>query len=130
MNFGCLACPHQHTFQVRKSELWFGPNGFEVQSERDRDKGKLIERERERERETNCANKKQECKVYRYRLDIYNLIFAQHLDLQYIQGLLVIIFKDTHGAQQQQPLIFTSESEYLFYRNEVGDPRHQIYIYQ
>ena len=51
MNFGCLACPHQHTFQVRKSELWFGPNGFEVQSERDRDKGKLIERERERERE-------------------------------------------------------------------------------
>ena len=48
MNFGCLACPLQHTFQVRKSELWFGPNGFEVQSERDRDKGKLIERERER----------------------------------------------------------------------------------
>ena len=98
MNFGYLACPHQHTFQVTKSELWFGPNGFEVQSERDRDKGKLIERERE----TNSANKKQECKVYRYRLDIYNLIFAQHLDLQYIQGLLVIIFKDTHGAQQQQ----------------------------
>ena len=49
MNFGYLACPHQHTFQVRKSELWFGPNGFEVQSERDRDKGKLIEREREKQ---------------------------------------------------------------------------------
>jgi hypothetical protein len=50
MSFGYLACPHQHTFQVRKSELWFGPNGFEVQSERDRDKGKLIERERNKQR--------------------------------------------------------------------------------